>query len=676
MTSPSSFLECQLVKQYIESNFTDLSPQKVTDTLERIKHDITTTMKIISIPRKPHERTFNNTMQPLIDMDIRDAPENIFYIIFNFFPDKELREAAKVASSELSNFHLSQIYQPVLYNAVNDYFNHGKDLDKLNHEQKRYLDHTLRDLKRHGLHLDDETRRQVEKIKKQLIDYRSNFSYNLNQVNSKFYYTKEQLLGMPNGWFVPEKYDDKKNKWVVTLQYPDYIPLMEYVQDQSVRKEMYYGFMNRCRETNEPLLNKILKLRSQLARLLGYKTYADYVTEVKIIKNGDNAIKFLTQLDQEFEPVYQEERKELLKFAQKHSLDKEKLDSWDMGFYQRLYKETINDLDMNELRKYFPLETVKHGMFEIYQHLFQLEFAQIDTDNKWHPDVELYSVTDSKTKQLYGYFYLDLYPRDGKYGHAAVFTIYAGCKINHIDEKYMRRPTVSAMACNFAKHEDMLFSNVVTLFHEFGHLIHHICSVTDNPEFNGHGVERDFVEAPSQMLEYWCFDPQALQLMSFNKELDQPIPEELVIKLQKVENTLQGHFTKRQLSFGLYDLRVHTQDFNDTEVDCNKDWIEIYKSVIHEDADKSTCFPATFGHIAGGYEAGYYGYLLAESYAANMYYKRFKLEGLLNKKTGIEYRDTVLKQGATKDGLELLTGFLHSEPESKYLLIAKGLIKD
>jgi thimet oligopeptidase len=676
MSSQLFSFECQLVKQPLETDFTNWSPKRITETLERIKYDIVTTMKILSIPKKPHERTFNNTVQPLIDMDIRNAPENIFYIIYNFFPDKQLREAAKVASGELSSFYLSQIYQPVLYNAINDYFNHGQDLDELNHEQKRYLDHTLRDLKRHGLHLDEKIRHRIEKIKKQLIDYRSTFSYNLNQVDNKFLYTKDQLSGLPNSWFVPEKHDKKQNKWIVTLQYPDYMPLMEYAHDQSVRQEMYNHFMNRCREKNEPLLNKILKLRSELAKLLGYKTYADYVTEVKIIKNGDNAIKFLTQLNKEFDPVYKKEKKQLLEFAKKHNLNKSKLDPWDLSYYQRLYKETINDLDMNEVRKYFPLETVKQGMFKIYQHLFQLQFTEINTDNKWHPDVELYSVVDSKSKQLYGYFYLDLYPRDGKYGHAAVFTIYPGCNINHIDEKYMRRSTVSAMACNFAKHEDLLFSNVVTLFHEFGHLIHHICSVTDNPQFNGHSVERDFVEAPSQMLEYWCFDYQALQIMSYHKQLKQSIPEQLVIKLQKVENTLQGYFTKRQLSFGLFDLRVHTQDFTDIDVDCNQNWIDIYKYVFHEETDKSTCFPATFGHIAGGYEAGYYGYLLAESYAANMYYKRFKIEGLLNSKIGIEYRNIVLKQGATKDGLELLAEFLHSEPESKYLLIAKGLIKD
>jgi thimet oligopeptidase len=364
----------------------------------------------------------------------------------------------------------------------------------------------------------------------------------------------------------------------------------------------------------------------------------------------------------------------LLNFATNKStnpLKKPKLDQWDLRFYIREFTESECEINMEELRKYFPLDTVTKGLFEIYQTLLGLTFNEVDTKNKWHDEVSMYRVNDKKTNELLGYFYLDLHPRDGKYGHAAAFDFRTGCQISPDS----RQHHIMTIACNFPKDGCIEFDDVETFFHEFGHVMHQICSRPQISDFSGFGVEWDFVEAPSQFLEYFVYTKEGLSLMSKHNETGETVPQELIDKLNKKKNFMGGYFNKRQLLFGIVDLKYHTFTNFDNPIDLQKIWYDTEKEVFGYETETKLYPFASFGHLMGGYDSGYYGYLLSETYAANMFYKVFKYGSVLDENAGMRYRKKLLEPGSTKDALELLEDFLGEKPNPDYFLQEKGLSK-
>jgi thimet oligopeptidase len=326
---------------------------------------------------------------------------------------------------------------------------------------------------------------------------------------------------------------------------------------------------------------------------------------------------------------------------------------------------------MEEVRKYFPLEVVTKGLFEIYQTLLGLVFTEVETQNKWHEEVTLHRVSDKESGELLGYFYLDLHPRDGKYGHAAAFDFRTGCQLPNKE----RLHHIMAVACNFPKDGCIEFEDVETFFHEFGHVMHQICSKPELSEFAGFGVEWDFIEAPSQLLEYFVYTKEGLALMSKHCETGETVPQELIDKLNKKKNFMGGYFYKRQLLFGIVDLKYHMLTDFSKPVDMQALWYATEKEVYGVD-NEPRLFPfASFGHLMGGYDAGYYGYLLAETYAANMFYKMFKYGSVLDQTAGMRYRKKLLEPGATKEALQLLEDFLGEKPNPAFFLQEKGLNK-
>ena len=564
-----------------------------------------TTAAINQIVNVDGTRTFANTIQSIITVSsMTEYKQNSCGYAKNFYIDEQIREAGNVAQIEIENFLINCYMRKDFYTAILAYYEQGFGTEKehLHLEECKYVDFLLRKFKRNGLHLNEIDYDTFGKLSKEISQACAEFSKNIAEDNTELFFTKIELAGVPDHWFSVDKSSD--DKFRVTLKYPDYFPIMKYAHNEETRRKLYIAYADKCATENTELITRVIKIRYQMAKLLGYETFADYKTEINMIKTAQNALEFEHNMNQLFTEPYQKEMEKLATFAQSFAtnpLTKSQLDSWDYMYYIRAFTEAECDLDMTSLRKYFPLNVVRDGIFTIYQKLLGLQFDMQETDNKWHDDVTLYSVKDSSTDELLGYFYLDMYSREGKFGHAAVFGFESGC-----DTQGERKPHIVTIACNFPRDGCIDFSDVKTFFHEFGHVMHQICSRSHISDFAGFSVETDF-EAPSQFCENWCYDKACLQLMSKHTETGESVPQDIINKLIKSKNFMCGYNYKRQLLFGLFDLTIHTIKFDEnTNVNVQDIWYQIESDVLGINSMK--CHPfATFGHMMSGYEAGYYG---------------------------------------------------------------------
>jgi Zn-dependent oligopeptidase len=631
-------------------------------------------------------RTFENTVQPMISLWTLLRPKfTSFHYAKNFYTSKTIRDLGSELECEIEKFVIDQNQRKDVYNAFKSYGEqYSLEKDSLTAEECRYYEHSMRDFRRSGLHLEGKDSEEYIAMKKQHTEYKSKYSQNLNEENTSFGFTRLELNGMPPSWFNEErlvtKSDDENNDvFKVTLKYPDFIPAMKYAKNRDVRKKIALAYYNRCSEENGEIFKQTIKLRYDMAQKLGYATHADYSTEVKITKTGKNAVDFIENLNSLFTDLYKKDNHDVLEFAQNYKDDpftEDTLRDWDRMYYNRLFTESQCSLDMESIKKYFPLDVVRNGIFKIYQQILGLKFQEIETDNKWHESVTLFSVNDDETDELLGYFYLDMFPREGKYAHAAAFYFINPCDLTKITGENKRQPSIITMACNFPQGECISFNDVVTFFHEFGHVMHQICSKPQLEEYCGFGVEWDFVEAPSQMLENWCYCEQPLKLMSKCEETGESLPSDVIEKLKKMKRVLSGYSNKRQFMFGIFDLRAHSLTFeNGEDFDPKKLWYETAMDVLDYDLnsqDGDVAPYASFGHLMGGYDAGYYGYMRAQTYSANMFHAVFEKDPL-SRELGMRYRKKLLEPGSTKDGLELLKDFLGGEPDDKYFLKDQGL---
>lgn len=659
-------------------NFGNITVALLNQYKDKIIKD--TTNAIEEIVAFKGKRAFYNTVQPLINIrTILEPYKSSFNFALNFHTDKAVRDCATELEQEVKKFLIDVNLRRDLYNAFVEYQNDGwkeegpssHDPGMLQNEEIRYFAHEMRNFRRNGLHLNDEDYNEVKNKLKEITEMETKYQNNLNEDNTWFEFSEKELDGMPSHWFTPEKLlreVEGVKYYKVTLKYPDLFPVLDHVKSDEVRKKLSHANGMKCWKENTELLTNIIKLRYEVARKLGYATFADYATEVKVIESGTNALRFENDMNKRFDPLYEKDMKDLLEFAQNKStnpLNKQKLDPWDYRYYIRELTEKECDINMEELRKYFPLQTVKNGMFTIYQTLLGLKFTEIPTTNKWHEEVTLYRVNDKQSGRLMGYFYFDLHPREGKYGHAAAFDFITGCQVYLPNGDDFRRKHVMAVACNFSKDGCLDFDEVETWFHEFGHVMHQICSQPMIKDFAGFGVEWDFVEAPSQFLEYFCYESETLKLMSEN------IPDEIIAKLKKKKNFLSSYHYKRQIVFALFDLRIHTMT-NFDNVNLRDVWYDVQKEVTRIEVDEKLYPVAGLGHMVGGYAAGYFGYLLAETYAANIFHKMFA-SNVLNPQMGMRYRERLLAPGSTKHSLELLEDFLGEPTDNSYFLKEKGL---
>ena len=598
------------------------------------------------------EATFANTFIALDNLSFNiGLTASRLSLIEQTSTNAAMRDAATDAIKSLSQWAVGIDYRDDVYRALKTF---AATDPKLAGEDKKLLEDTLRDYRRAGLDLPKDQRDTVEKLRKQLTALETDFENNVTKAHAELKFTKDELAGVPEDFLSQQGIKTGTNEYTLKANVTfHYLMVEDNAKLEATRKRMMTAQCNLAREANIPLLQKILVLRDELAHLLGYASYADYATETRMVKNASTAINFLLNLKTGLQPKYDAEIKQFydLKVAEQGGEDKPtKINAWDWRYFANQLKKTKYNIDAEQLRVYFPYQNVLNGMFKIYQHIFGLKFERVEAPYKWIGDLQLYTVSDAKTGEPMGLFYLDMFPRDGKYNHFAEFGIIEGKLLP--DGKYQR--PVCCLVCNFPppqpdKPSLLSHDEVETVFHEFGHAMHTILTRAKYSRFAGTSVPQDFVEAPSQMLENWPWDKKVLD--SFAADYRDPkkkIPADVLAQLKTARFATEATRYRRQLSFGLMDLTLHTQ-IHATNAD---DLVPLSNKILSDvsfPVPPDTAFVAYFGHIIG-YGAGYYGYAWADAIAADMATSfENSPDGFFDQATGMRMRNEIYAVGNSRD---------------------------
>ncbi|MCH2034623.1 MAG: M3 family metallopeptidase [Tenacibaculum sp.] len=627
------------------------------------------------------EPTFQNTTVALDSTGEKlDRITSIFFNLNSAETNEEIQKIAKDISPWLSEFKNDMILNADLFKRVKAVYDQ-KDSLTLTPEEEMLLEKQYKGFSRNGANLDDDKKSELRKLDAELSKLSLQFGENVLADTNAFELlltNEDDLKGLPDGAKEAAKLlaqQKDKNGWLITLDYPSYIPFMTYAENRELRKKLSIamgkkGFQKND-HNNEEIVLQIVKLRHQRANLLGYNSHAHFVLEERMAETPEKVLSFLNDLLEKAKPAAEREFENLENYAK--NLDNiDRLEKWDGSYYSEKLKKELFDLDQEALKPYFKLENVIDGVFEIANKLFDLNFEEINSIDKYHEDVKTYNVTDAKGNFV-SHFYADFHPRPGK-RNGAWMTSYKSQQIkNNVND----RPQVS-IVCNFTKPTEtkpslLTFNEVTTLFHEFGHALHGMLANTTYKSLSGTSVSWDFVELPSQVLENWCYEKEALELFAKHYETGETIPMEFIQKIKESATFHEGMQTLRQLSFGLLDMSWHSgtpENINSVK-DFEKEAFSNTK--LYPDVAKN-CMSTAFSHIfQGGYSAGYYSYKWAEVLDADAF-EYFQEEGIFNKTIASKFKDHVLSKGGTEKPMELYKRFRGQEPKPEALLKRAGLL--
>ncbi|KAF2403440.1 metallopeptidase [Trichodelitschia bisporula] len=676
---------------------------------------------------KPEDATFANVCLPQARHENEAALEDhILGFYQSVATDAALRDASTAALKEMDESSIESAMREDIFKLVAGVANRKEALDP---ESQRWLEKVHKSYLRNGLGLPaGEKRDRFKAIKKKLSELSIEFSRTLNEENGGLWFTEEELDSVPKDLVAtwPKGEGENAGKVFMSFKYPDLFPTLKYATNSKTRQKVFVANENKC-PSNVPLFKEAITLRDEAARLLGYNNHAEFRLEDKMAKVPKTVNDFLGDLRERLAPGGITEIKALLELK-KADLESHAKSSdydgnyylWDHRYYDRLMLEKNFALDQEKIAEYFPLDSTIRGMLHIFEELFGLVFVEITGEARdkisptgkgrdivWHDEVQVFSVWDDEGEGsgFVGYLYLDLFPRPGKYGHAANFNLQPG----FISANGTRRYPATALVCNFSKPTPkkpslLKHDEVVTLFHELGHGIHDLVSRTTFSRFHGTNTVRDFVEAPSQMLENWCWTPSQLRALSKHYSTVSPeyaaayaedsknsakpsdvIPDDLIDSIVKTKHVNDALFNLRQLHFGIFDMTIHSPASH-AEVEnlavselYNRLRKEISKIDGPEAVDPSSGFAwgngqSTFGHLMGGYDVGYYGYLSSQVYSTDMFYSVFKADPM-NGKEGRRYRHTVLERGGSQDEMQTLKDFLGRAPSTEAFYEELGITK-
>ncbi|KAF2433480.1 metallopeptidase MepB [Tothia fuscella] len=672
---------------------------------------------------KPEDATFKSVILPRAQDDNKGALEAHrigFYQAVS--TDKALRDASSEAEKLMDDYGIESSMREDIFKLVDVAF---KKNEKLDPESRRYLEKDHKSYVRNGLGIPAGPKRErFKEIKKRLSDLSIQFQKALNEEDGGLWLTPAELDGVPKDVISTLKVGDGENEGKVFLsfKYPDLFPTLKYAKDPEIRKKVFIANENKC-NGNVPLFKETIVLRDEAARLLGYNNHAEFRIEDKMAKTPKTVDDFLGDLRTRLAPGGLKEIKNLLSVKQK---DLEQLGKssefdghyylWDNRYYDRLMLEQDFQLDQEKIAEYFPLKTTIRAILYIFEELFGMVFVEITGEERdkisetgkgndivWHEDVQLFSVWDDEGEGsgFVGYLYMDLHPRPGKYGHAANFNLQPG----FIQENGTRRYPATALVCNFSKPTPkkpslLKHDEVVTLFHELGHGVHDLVSRTVYSRFHGTNTVRDFVEAPSQMLENWCWTPSQLKSLSKHysflsddyrtayeedakagQKPSETIPDDLISSIIKTKHVNDALFNLRQLHFGIFDMMCHEPKSHDEieAMDVSATYNKLRKEISKIEGPEVQGAKwdwgngqATFGHLIGGYDAGYYGYLSSQVYSQDIFYTAFE-QNPMDGKEGRRYRHTVLERGGSQEEMQTLEDFLGRKPSTEAFYRELGL---
>lgn len=637
----------------------ETSPAQVKSATERIIADGNRALDRIG-KLDPAQVSFTNTILALDNAAYElNLVANRLNLIKETSTNAPLREAATEQVKRLQDWSVGLDYREDVYASIKAF---AQTKPQLTGEAKKAFDDTLRDYRRAGLELPKAQRNEVEKLRKLLASKCTDFQTHITETKQPVRFKKAELAGVPGEFLSQTGIRTGEDEYTlqagITLQY---LMVMENAKLEATRKKMLSFREQMAAAKNVPLMNEIVTLRQKIAAQLGYKSWADYQIEPKMAKDAGTAFEFLRKLERGLQPKFDAEVQSYAAVKARETGDKKAtIHLWDWRYYSNQLKKEKYTVDTEALRVFFPYQKALGGMFEIYQKIFGIRINEMTAPYKWIGDLQLYAVSDATTGEPLGAFYLDMFPREGKYNHFAQFPIIDGKRLPN--GKYQR--PVAALICNFpppqpGKPSLLTHDEVETLFHEFGHAMHTILTRAELGRFSGTSVPGDFVEAPSQMLESWIWDKTVLDSFAADyRDPSRKIPTEIIKQLRAAKlATIATHY-RRQLSFALLDMALHGPGKRGEAVDCVKITNPVLSDVFFP-VVPGTSFVASFGHLAGGYDAGYYGYAWADAIAQDMA-TVFKSspEGFLDANAGRRLRDEVYAPGGSRDVNESIEKFL------------------
>lgn len=626
------------------------------------------------VDRPVSERTFANTVQAIDDVQARffiDA--RIPGFMAQVSTDPAERALGRQASADLGNWYDRLYKREDLYRVLKDFEARG---DAPAGEGARYLEILLRDFRRSGMDLPADRRARLAEIDEEMNQLGIDFQTNINDDQGQVLLRPEECAGVPQEHL--DTLPMAAGLYVVRLKGPNVYPFWDYCDVEDTRRKLSVAYSYRAAGKNVDVLERLIALRAEKAEILGYDNIAAFATEVKMAKEPANVWAFYEDLRPKLRVKAEADFEEYQNAKREHTGDPEAtLNVWDISYYKAWLLRERYAVDKQKVKEYFPVDQVAQGIFDVTQDLFGLRYEDITAEAEaagllWHEDVHLYRVRDRETGEELGRFFTDLHPREGKYTHAAQFPLEP--RKRWMDGT-LNKPLV-ALVCNFTKATAdrpalLDHSEVRTFFHEFGHCLHSILTEAEYAEFSGTSVARDFVEAPSQMLENWIWNAEVLGRFAKHYDTGEPLPAEVLDGLIAARNLGSGLSAEGQVFLGMLDFTYHTDP--DGELDTTAVRQEVYAATRLFDP-VPTPGQASFGHLVG-YYAGYYGYLWSLVYAADMF-SRFDAEGIMNPQTAREYREKVLARGGTADALDLVRDFLGREPNSDAFLRHLGLTTD
>jgi thimet oligopeptidase len=613
------------------------------------------------------ERTFDNTMLALDDIYAEfGAISSPIYLMSSTHPDSIVRSRANEANIILGKYGNELSLNEDLYKAMKSY-SLSNEASELTHYKAKFLKDEVESAERNGFALSKEDRDKLKIIKDTLAIIGNDFNKNIATYKDFLIVSETDMDGTSDDFKKARKQEDGTYK--IDLSYPSYRPFMKYSNSDAAKKALYMKYVNRAYPVNIEVLHNLLVKRKEMAELLGYDSFAEYRLESRMAKTPQTVWDFETKLRDDLTPKAILDYEEVLALKQTKVKNATKVNNWEYSYYNNILLEEKYQLDAELVKEYFSLDDVLNGLFTITQTIFDLEYKEVENPSVWHEDVKMFEVyQDGKIK---GRFYLDLHPRDNKYGHAACF----GIKNGKMTPNGYQIPTAS-LVCNFPrataeKPALMPHSQVNTFFHEFGHVLHQMVTKADLISQSGTNVARDFVEAPSQIFENWTWNYDALKMFAKHYETGEVLPRDLYDKMLAAKNVGSGSGALGQVFLGTYDMTLHDK-YDPLGTKTTTDILrEITNSISIIPYVEDTHFQTAFGHL-NGYGASYYGYMWSKVYAQDMF-SIFEENGILDKETGNRYRDIILGSGSTKDELELVKEFLEREPNNKAFLRELGL---